>query len=328
MNTLLIAVSALAFLAVVALVEGIYLLWQANWIEGRSKIRRRLRSLNAAEDEPDRAQLELLREHPYSSDPVLNRVLARTPGVREADRLLQQAGSEATVVQFLVLQLTAVLVLTLLLALGAGLAGPLALLLGAALGLGAPVLYLRRRRSKRQQRFIELLPDTMDFLARGLRSGNPLTAALQYAAREMPSPVSDELAVTFDEINYGLEVDQALRNLQRRVGGKDLAYFVTAVLIQRRTGGNLAEVLVRIAAMLRERQRTMREVQVQAAEMKLSAHVLIALPIFVAGFLSLFRWDYMATLYEHPAGLTIVGAQLFMMLIGYLVMRRMVNFRI
>ncbi len=327
MNTTVILISVLAFLAVVALVEGIYLIWQTSWVEGRSKIRRRLHGLAAAR-ETDRGQLEILREHPYSADPVLNRILVRTPGVKAADRLLQQAGSDATVVQLFALQVLGTLLVALVLVLGAGTVGPLAVLAGALLGVGGPVLYLRQRRQRRQRRFVELLPDTMDFLARGLRSGSPFTASLQYAAREMPSPVSDELAIAFDEINYGLEVEQALRNLQARVGSKDVAYFVTAVLIQRRTGGNLAEVLVRIAAMLRERQRTLKEVQVQAAEMKLSAHVLIALPIFVAGFLSLFRWEYMAVLFEHPAGLTIVGAQLMMMGVGYLVMRRMVNFRI
>lgn len=323
----IIIVSVVTFLAVVAFVMGVYLLWQASWVEGHGKIRRRLRNLSAGGGH-GREALELLRARQFSSDPVLNRLLGRLPRMESLDRLLQQSGSNATMMQFMGSQLVVALVLFPVLLFLLGMPWLLALLLALAGGLLLPVLNLQRRRRRRQAKIVELLPDSMDFIARALRAGNPFTAALKAAAKEMPEPIAEEFGITFDEINYGLEVEDALHNLETRLGGTDVAYFVTAVLIQRRTGGNLANVLNRIAAMLRERRRTVNEVRIQAAEMRLSAHILIALPFLVAGVLSLFRWEYMATLFEHPMGQVIVVIQLILMLFGYLVMRRMVNFRI
>ena len=322
-----IIVSGLTFLAVVGFVMGVYLLWQASWVEGHGKIRRRLRNLSAGGGH-GREALELLRARQFSSDPVLNRLLGHLPRMESLDRLLQQSGSNATMMQFMGSQLVVALVLFPVLLFLLGMPWLLALLLALAGGLLLPVLNLQRRRRRRQAKIVELLPDSMDFIARALRAGNPFAAALKAAAKEMPEPIAEEFGITFDEINYGLEVEDALHNLETRLGGTDVAYFVTAVLIQRRTGGNLANVLNRIAAMLRERRRTVNEVRIQAAEMRLSAHILIALPFLVAGVLSLFRWEYMATLFEHPMGQVIVVIQLILMLFGYLVMRRMVNFRI
>ncbi|HKJ77854.1 MAG TPA: type II secretion system F family protein [Gammaproteobacteria bacterium] len=322
-----IIVSVIAFLAVVALVEGIYLLWRESWLEGRSKIRRRIRNLSAGGGHGQKA-LELLRARQLSGDPGLNRFLAAIPRAHALDRLLEQAGSEVTVIQFFGFQLLYTAVFFLLSWFALGLAWPVALVVGAIAGFGLPVFYLSRKRAKRQEKFVRQLPDTMDFLARGLRAGNPFTAALYAASKEMPAPMAEEFGITFDEINYGLEVEEALYNLEERVGSPDVAYFVTAVLIQRRTGGNLADVLNRIAAMMRERYRTVNEVRIQAAEMRLSANILIALPFVVAGVLALFRPDYMGTLFEHPIGQVIIAIQLILMFVGYQIMRRMVHFRI
>lgn len=316
-----------AFLAVVALVEALYHLWQAFWQEGHRKIRRRLRDLSAGGGH-GKETFNLLRTRELSDDPFINRVLSAIPRIRSLDRLMEQAGSEASVLQLINLQFIFSIISFLLLWLALGLAWPLALIAGLLAGFGMPIIYLQTKRVKRQAKFVAQLPDTMEFLARALRSGNPFTAALHAVAKEMPPPVADEMAITFDEINYGLEIDEALYNLKGRVGGADVAYFVTAVLVQRRTGGNLADVLSRIASMMRERNRASKEVQIQAAEMKLSAYILIGLPFFVAGFLYLFRREYMATLFEHPLGQIIIFIQLFLILLGYLVIRRMINFRI
>ena len=322
-----IIVSVIAFLAVVALVEGIYMLWRESWLEGRSKIRRRVRNLSAGGGH-GKQTLELLRARQFSGDPLLNRFLAAIPRAHALDRLLEQSGSEVTVIQFLGFQILYTILFYMVFWFAFGLAWPVALVLGLLAGFGLPVAYMRRKRTTRQEKFVHQLPDTMDFLARGLRAGNPFTAALHAASKEMPAPVSEEFAITFEEINFGLEIEEALYNLEDRVGSADVAYFVTAVLIQRRTGGNLADVLNRIAGMMRERYRTTNEVRIQAAEMRLSAHILIALPFVVAGVLALFRGDYMATLFEHPIGQVIIAIQLVLMFLGYQVMRRMTQFRI
>jgi len=144
----------------------------------------------------------------------------------------------------------------------------------------------------------------------------------------MPDPIGKEFSITFDEMNYGLPMDDALRNLGERTGSEEIHYFITAVIIQRQTGGNLADVLNRIAEVMRSRARTFREINIQAAEMKLSAHVLIGLPFFVAGALSIMNPTYLLVLFAEPAGRVVIGAQLLLMLIGYLVVRRMINFRV
>jgi tight adherence protein B len=144
----------------------------------------------------------------------------------------------------------------------------------------------------------------------------------------MADPVGPAFGATFDEMNYGLELEDALYNLGDRVGSEEVQYFITAVLIQRTTGGNLADVLNRIAAVMRERARTYREVIIQASEMRLSARVLIALPFVVAGAVSIFNPSYLATLLDEPVGRIIIGVQIVLMIIGYLIIRRMINFRI
>lgn len=327
MQLSVIAISLLIFLAVVALVEGVDMAWRANKEAGRTRIRRRLRDLSAGGGHGQQKLLRL-QERQLSDDPWLNQMLVRLPRVAALDRLLQQAGSSSTVAQLLGLQLLIIVSLLLAALLVLQLSVPVALVISLATGIALPILLLMQRRQSRHQRFIKLLPDTMDFIARGIRAGNPFTATLQAASKEMAYPVNDELSITFDEINYGLELEDALRNLQTRVGGSDIAYFVTAVLIQKRTGGNLADVLSQIAMMLRERAQTAGEVRIQAAEMQVSAYVLIGLPIIVTLFLAAFRGEYLAILWEHPMGQWIIAAQLSFMLVGYLVIRRMVRFQI
>jgi tight adherence protein B len=184
------------------------------------------------------------------------------------------------------------------------------------------------RRQRRQKRFTAQLPDTLDYLARSLRAGNPFSASLKAVSRDMPDPIGGELGKTFDEMNYGLDLDDALHNLSARAGNQELDYFITAVLIQRSTGGNLAEVFNRISNVLRSRARMHKEIEIQAGEMKFSARVLIALPFVVAGVVSILNPKYLLVLTQHPVGLVLIGIQILLMVIGYLIMRKMINFKV
>ncbi|MEX0902915.1 MAG: type II secretion system F family protein [Pseudohongiellaceae bacterium] len=202
------------------------------------------------------------------------------------------------------------------------------LLLGCLAACGLWCFYLSRGYFRRRDRLIRQLPDAMDFFARSLRAGNPFTGALKAAPEEMPQPIAREMEITFEEINYGLDFEEVMRNLAARVDAQEIRFFVTAVLVQKKTGGNLAEILNRIAALLRERIRAQGDVRIQAAEMKASAHVLIALPFLVGGMLHLSNPEYFPVLFQTTLGRSVVYAQLALMLFGYLVMKRMVNFRI
>jgi tight adherence protein B len=168
----------------------------------------------------------------------------------------------------------------------------------------------------------------LDFVARALRAGNPFAAALKEASREMQAPISTELGITFDEMNYGLELDDALYNLAERTRSEDVSYFVAAVLIQKSTGGNLADLLNRLAEVLRERSRTYKEIDIQAGEMRMTARLLIALPFVAVAGMLIMDPNYILLLLEHPVGQVIMVLQLFFMLIGYLVVRKMINFRV
>lgn len=316
-----------AFVALLALADALWSLWATVNLPRKVTVSRRLRTLVPADTPPEEV-LNLLREVRLAELPLLNRWLSHLPFVRRCHARLEQAGVGMTVAQYLATQLLVALAFMVLLLrftpAPPWLAVPLALLLGLAL----PHLHVRQKKAARLRRFTELLPDTMDYLARSMRAGNPFTASLRRAADEMPEPIAGELRTCFDEMNFGIDLEQALRRLGERTGSEELRYFITAVLIQRTTGGNLAEVLTRIATVMRARAAMHREVRAIAAEMHYSARVLIALPFVMALVLMVLNPDYLRVLTEHRIGIAMIAAQLLLMALGAWVIRQMINFRV
>jgi tight adherence protein B len=319
--------SFFAFLAAAGVVEALYLLWRSLNVAETVKINRRIKAMSAG-GAHGKEVLQLLRNTQLSTIPWLNRILMVFPRFHALDRLIQQSGVNITLVKFIGVQLGIASAVLLILLFGFNalllVAFPIALVVGIAI----PYIFVTRKRIARHDRFTQQLPDALDYLARSMRAGNPFLASLRTASLELPVPTGTELGITFDEINYGLELEDALFNLGERSGSEEMRFFITAVLIQRTTGGNLADVLNRIAAVMRLRAITYRDIRILASEMKYSANVLIALPFFVGGALSLLNPTYMPILFEHTVGLIIVGLQLFFMLLGYIVIQRMINFRI
>jgi tight adherence protein B len=144
----------------------------------------------------------------------------------------------------------------------------------------------------------------------------------------MPETTDTEFAITFDELNFGLDLEASLHNLGERTACVEIRYFITAVLIQRDTGGNLADVLNRISAVMRSRASTEREIRVLAAEMDYSAKVLIFLPFIVAGILMIVNPSYLTVLFEHELGTIIIGVQLLLIAVGYAIIKHMINFKV
>lgn len=320
-------ISLLVFLAVVLLIEGLYLFVRSLQFEGRSRFARRLQTLSAG-GEHGAFVADLTKRKQFSQLPWLHRLLTYVPRVHTVDRMLVQSGAAVSVSRFLAGMAVAALLLTLGLTFGAGWLVLPSLLLAVLLAVGLPLLWLARQVTNRQNRFAEILPDALDFLARSLRAGNPFSASLKAGGDELPEPVASELRTTFEEINFGLDLESALHNLATRVGSPEMRYFVTAVILQRTTGGNLADLLNRLSEIIRARRTTYRQVQINAAEMRLSAWILIALPFVVAGLVSLMSPTYLAPLVTDPLGRLLLGVQLLLILVGYLIMRRMVNFHI
>lgn len=319
--------SLLVFLAVVLLIEGIYLFYRSLQFEGRSRFTRRIQTLSAG-GEHGAQVADLTKRQELSQLPWLNQILTQVPRMHALDRLLIQSGTHVSAARFLGGLSLASLILVALLMAGLGWLFLPSLVVGAAVGVGGPLLWLGKRVSQRQAQFAEILPDALDFLARSLRAGNPFSASLKAGGDELPDPVASEFRATFEEINFGLDLESALHNLGTRVGSPEIRYFVTAVILQRTTGGNLADLLNRLAEIIRSRRTTYRQVQINAAEMRLSARVLIALPFLVAGLISLVSPTYLAPLITNPLGRVILAIQLLLIVIGYLIMRRMVNFHI
>ena len=320
-------ISFLTFIAVIILIEGSYLLLRGIREEGSVKMNRRLKLLSAG-GAHGKEVLDLLRRQELSSNEVLNRWLSKIPRIKLIDRTLEQAGFTISVLRYLLIQLCLVVVSSLILFYGLNFHYLISIFIGIPVGLSLPAIFVSIKRKERLASFTAQLPDTLDYIARSLRAGNPFSAALKGAANEMPDPTGSEFGITFDEMNYGLELEDALRNLGRRSGSEEMNMFITAVLIQKTTGGNLADVLNRIATVMRARAGVIRDVAILSAEMRVSSYVLIGLPFLVAGAISIFNPGYLDVLFDNPTGQIVILIQLVLMLIGYLIMRRMINFHV
>jgi tight adherence protein B len=192
----------------------------------------------------------------------------------------------------------------------------------------APVFYLLGAKHKRIIIIEQQLPDALDLMARAMTAGHAFPSALQMVGSEMPEPIAAEFRIVFDEINYGISAQEALINLTVRVPSTDLSYFVIAVLIQRETGGNLAELLGNISELIRARLKLLGTVRVLSAEGRLSAWILTLLS-FVLGFvLQLVNPKFLSVLWTNPMGVKMVGIALLMMIVGIFAMWRITKIRV
>jgi len=231
-------ISFLTFIGVIILIEAGYLLVRSVREEGVLKTNQRLRLLSAG-DADRKEVLSLLRRDKLSSIGFLNNILSKIPRIRVIDKMLVQAGLSITVTRYILLQLFLMVIITLGLVYGLDLHALIGLVIAIPLGLALPAIYVSMKRKERLAKFSTQLPDTLDYISRSLRAGNPFSATLKGVANEMPDPTGTEFGVAFDEMNYGVELEEALHHLGKRSGCEEMNMFVTAVLIQRGTGGIL-----------------------------------------------------------------------------------------
>jgi len=294
------AFALLAFVAIVLLIEGLYLTWNTYKSPEAKRLERRMRALSAGGAEDGEASI--LKRRLLAESTPLHQMILSLPRIRELDRLLQQAGSRWSVGTFVGL--------TLLFAIGGFFIArfiPLlhwgfAVLIAAATG-ALPFLYILRKRAKRLFKIIEQLPDALDLISRALKAGHAFPSGLQMVGEETQDPIAGEFRIVHDEINFGVSVPAALTNLANRVPRPDMRHFVIAVLIQRETGGNLTELLANISTLIRERMKLLMKIQVLAAEGKLSAWILCILPFVLAGIINVINPRFMSVLWTDPLGL-------------------------
>ncbi len=316
------------FIATLFLIEGGYAVWRTVRDPEKKRVRRRLRiiSLTGLEPENENEEGGLERQMLLSEVPWLNRMLLKLDWTRKMNSLLEKAGIRRPPGFFLLLSLVLA---------GAGfmagswIASNYLVAIAFALILGVfPFLYILSKKKRRMAKFERQLPEALDLMARALKAGHAFPGGLKMVADEMDDPIGTEFDKTLGEINFGIEVSEALKNLSRRVNCPDLRFFVISIIIQRETGGNLAEILVNIAHLIRERFKLHGRIRVLSAEGKFSAIVLIALPFLVASLLAFLNPDYLRLLITDPIGHFMVGFALVTMILGILVMKKMVAIKV
>jgi tight adherence protein B len=315
----------LLFAAIVLSIEGVYEWWNSRHGAAARRIESRIRAVSAG-GHLDGERLTILKQRLLSESSLLDRGLMYLPRVHAIDLFLQQSGVAWSVGRLLGTCAT-MPPLALVILLFAGV--PLVFALAAALTSAVmPLLYVRFRRTRRLRKLDRQFPDVCDMLARALRSGHAFTGAIGMVGTEFAEPMSSEFRITFDEINYGISLNDALLNLATRVPIRDLRYLVIAVLIQRETGGNLAELLDGITALIRERFKLFDKVRVLSAEGKMSAWILGVLPFGTAAIMMTINPGFLDVLWQDPAGLKLLYAVLGSMLFGMLWMRHIVKMRV
>jgi|OpeIllAssembly_1097287.scaffolds.fasta_scaffold09662_2 tight adherence protein B len=315
----------LLFVAVVLAFEGTYTWWNNSRGPEAKRLESRLRIISAGVRYGD-THSSIVKERLLAESPGVQRVLARIPRIHVLDRFLEQSGATWSVAQFLVY------------AAAAGFAGlalgtlmrwpwPMTLL---CVGVAAllPWFVASRRKRKRLDKIDMQLPDALDLMSRAMRAGHALPGALKMVADELSDPVGGEFGITFDEVNYGIAMKEAMLHLANRVPIKDLRYFVIAVMIQRETGGNLAELLDSISSLIRARQKLRGTIRVLSAEGRLSATILCVLPFVAAALVYFANPKLMAELWTDPMGIRMLVAAAVMMLIGILWSRKIVRIHI
>ncbi len=200
-------------------------------------------------------------------------------------------------------------------------------LLGAALA-ALPTVILMRRRARRLREFEEQLPEALDFIARALRAGHAFSVSLEMLAVESGEPVRSEFRRVFQEQNLGAPLDAVLRGLAERVPLIDVKFFVSAVLLQRETGGNLSEMLAKLAHTIRERFRLKGQIRAATAHGRMTAVVLTVLPVVVAASLTIRAPEYMRLFVTDYHGRLLGAAAIVLQFLGYYVMYRMINFKV
>jgi tight adherence protein B len=313
-----------AFLAVVLLLEAGYTAWNSSMGPEAKRIQHRLQAMAAGSAVS--VESSIVKQRLLSEVPAMERMMLRIPRVQQVDRLLVQSGLNWSMTKFLGLTLLLVIVVLI-----AGLALHfywLFILLGMVAVATLPYLYVLKARNKRIHTIEGQLPDALELMSRALRAGHAFPSSLEMVATEGPSPIAGEFRITFDEVNYGIPMQDALMNMTTRIASSDLRYFVVAVLIQRETGGNLAELLDNLAKLMRERFKLLGQIRVLSAEGRLSAWILSLLPFVLAGVINIVHPKFLAVLWEDPAGLKLIYAALIMMLLGILWMRKIIKIRV
>jgi tight adherence protein B len=313
----------LVFVVVSALVAGAGV-WALRLPETLANRRMERRLQEVGRHEEDEQQASFIREHKAGPLPALDKALGASGS--PLARLIEQSGVVTTpsTIALASLMLALVLAVVALLLVKQPLAAAFAAIVGAMIPWG----WLRYRRSARLKRFEEQFPEALDLLSRAIRAGHAFQTAMGMCADELPAPVGIEFKKSFEQQNFGLPLKDVLNEMTERVPILDVKFFVTAVLIQRETGGNLAEILDNLAHVVRERFKILRQVRVHTAHGRFTGYVLMALPATLAAVLAWLNPEHMDLLFKEKMGQTMIMGAIVMQTIGYFWIRWVIKIEV
>lgn len=325
MDLLGILLSATVFIFTVAIVGVIYLGWQESHFIEKRRVKKRLLYISAG-GRHGQEKLAKYRASVLKDIGTFERFALSLPRLSSLDNLLVKAQVPINATVFII---------------GSVALGMLGFLIGyrylpqtiAAVGVGLilmllPFVFLKITEQLYYENFGNQLPEALDLLARAMRSGHALTSGLEMIGKEMGDPIRSEFAATVDEINLGLTLKEAMDNLCERVPLSDLRFFAIAILVQKETGGNVAEILDNISRLIRERIQFKRQVKALTAEGRYSAAVLIALPIFMFIYIYITNYDYLSMLWTEKLGHYLLFGAIVMQIVGAYIIKRIVTIEI
>ncbi len=317
--------AGLTFLVVVLILVAA--LFAATRGRRQDILRRRLEAIVKAQKRGHSSlELQLIRNELLSDLPMLHRLLLRWSWSGRLGQYIAQAGMK--------IKLGKLFLFSGVLALGAYLVGYQLShnqLVAAAASVGGALLplgYVAFKRKRRLREFEKNFPEAIDLLGRAVRAGHAFTTGIEMISQELPEPVAGEFRITFEEQNFGLPLKEALLNLAERVPLIDVRFFVVAILIQKETGGNLAEILDNLSRVVRERFRILGEVRIRTAQGRMTAGVLIALPPLMALMLGVVNPDYIGILFKDPVGPYILASAAIMQVIGSAILWKIVHIEV
>ena len=319
-------ISFLVFVFALFLVLGSYLLATHGTDQKRARLQKRLSEALLHSANTEDVDVVLARNEMMSEIPWVNRTLINVQAALQLKRMLDQADLHITPSRLLMfsfmsgmLGALAASVLTVFI--------PLMILAGLICA-SIPLVHVWWKRKKRFDAFLYHLPDALDLMSRALSAGHAFSESLHMVSMEMPEPIATEFRKAYEEQNLGLSIKLALDNLTQRIPLLDLKMCVTAILIQRETGGNLAEILEKVAYTIRERFRIMGDLKTLTTSSRMSAWLLCALPIFVALAVTVMNPDYMSVLWKDPRGHYLIAAAMTMQITGMLIVRKILKIKI
>jgi len=323
MTALLIAV--ITFLIVAVAVFALVSYFDQRNAQARL-IRERLSNERKVPERNPEEELALLRDEQLSQIPALDNLLRRSERVSAIQKTLSQAGLDQRAGNFLGL---------------CAMSGVAAAIIGYVfskqlpvtwvaflIGLVLPYSYITFRRNKRFEKFEELFPEAIDTLARAVRAGHAFTTALEMISGEVAEPVSGEFRQLYEEQKFGMPVRDALMNLTERMPLVDVKFFVTAVMLQRETGGNLAEILDNLSYVIRERFKIQRQVRVYTAQGRLTMAMLMGMPPIIVAVMLMLNPGFIRPLFSDPIGHTLLVGGITLQTVGYFVIRKIIRIQV